>query len=176
MNKKLRADSLESRLRAAGQPQAIEALDRWLFDEGVRLSDCVSRLQSEFSFKTSLASLSLFGQRRRAERAVSRISNSKEAAATILALGRAEQIDEATLNLVAQQTFDLAVGERPDPETLVSLMGLLLKKRGQDLDREKFALLKQKAEQADAAKGITENKELSEAEKAARMRELFGVT
>jgi hypothetical protein len=45
-----------------------------------------------------------------------------------------------------------------------------------DLERRRITLLEKKAAQADSAKGILENKELSEQEKAARMHELFGIT
>jgi hypothetical protein len=43
------------------------------------------------------------------------------------------------------------------------------------LDREKLAILKRKAEQADTATGILKNKKLTEDEKRQRMLELFGV-
>ena len=43
------------------------------------------------------------------------------------------------------------------------------------LDERKLKLLEAKAAQADKAKGILENRELSEAEKKSRMHELFGL-
>ena len=44
------------------------------------------------------------------------------------------------------------------------------------LDREKFEELKRKAAQADKAKGIMENPELSQQQREARMKHLFGLT
>lgn len=44
------------------------------------------------------------------------------------------------------------------------------------VSERKLALLEQKAAQADAAKGVLENKELSEAQRIARMREVFGMS
>jgi len=48
------------------------------------------------------------------------------------------------------------------------------KERELAVAEEKLELLKKKADQADQAKGIIGNNELSEAEKTERMRELFG--
>lgn len=44
-----------------------------------------------------------------------------------------------------------------------------------ELDREKFEELRRKADQADQAKGVMENPELNEAQRVARMREVFGI-
>lgn len=44
------------------------------------------------------------------------------------------------------------------------------------LDERKLVLLEKKAAAFDAAKGVMENKELSEEQRAARMREVFGIS
>jgi len=44
------------------------------------------------------------------------------------------------------------------------------------VSERRVALLEQKAAQADKAKGVLEDKELTEEQKAARMRELFGIS
>lgn len=51
-----------------------------------------------------------------------------------------------------------------------------LKNKEVSLEREKFEELKRKAAQADAAKGILENKEITEADRKTRMHELFGIS
>jgi hypothetical protein len=45
-----------------------------------------------------------------------------------------------------------------------------------DIQKRKVALLEKKAAQADQAKGILENKELTEEQKRNRMREVFGIS
>lgn len=50
------------------------------------------------------------------------------------------------------------------------------KTKDQELAERRVKLLEEKARQADAAKGILENKGLSDAQKRARMREVFGLS
>ena len=67
----------------------------------------------------------------------------------------------------AMATGDFASGRK----TIVQ--DLNVKKIAQD--ERKLVILEKKAAQADAAKGILENRELNEEQRAARMREVFGI-
>jgi len=98
------------------------------------------------------------------------------------ASARPGRFDQATIDALKQQAFNLSISPGANPKDVKALFSLVLKARDQDLDekqleleREKFEEMKRKAAQADQAKGLLENKELSEAEKASRMRELFGL-
>lgn len=50
-----------------------------------------------------------------------------------------------------------------------------LKKKDQQLEERRVQLLEKKAEAFDAAKGVMADKELTEEQRAARMREVFGI-
>ncbi len=159
MIKKLRADSLEGRLQAAGKGAAIEALERWLFEEGVTLSDASSRLHSEFGVSSGLRTMHRFYHTHKAERAVNRMKDSAELANMVKALGSEAHFDQASLALASQLTLDLASAPSPDVKALEALLKIVLKKREQDLSREKFELFKRKADAYDRAQlALTEAK------------------
>ncbi len=85
------------------------------------------------------------------------------------------QFDVATMDAIRQRAYELAESPEANPKDVKAILMLLLKARDQDLTERRIVVLEKKAQQADAAKGLLENKALTEEERAARMREVFGM-
>ena len=102
-------------------------------------------------------------------------------------LGDLNEQDEQTLkdrfpNLSADKIRDTVIKRQfavaelmNDPTHTLKVIKASQNETALNLDSRKLKLLEQKAAQADQAKGILENPELSEADKKARMHELFGL-
>jgi hypothetical protein len=89
------------------------------------------------------------------------------------ARGLSADLTDAVLHAVAEETLKRRAGGVVD-KFAVSAATVLMRRESQKLDERKIKLLEKKAAQADEAKGIVNDKQLSEAEKAERMRQLFG--
>jgi hypothetical protein len=63
-----------------------------------------------------------------------------------------------------------------DPKLGLKVVNMDLKDQEQKISQRKLELLEKKAAQADQAKGVMENKELTEDQRAMRMREIFGIS
>lgn len=85
------------------------------------------------------------------------------------------QFDRATLDALQQRAYELAENPQAKSKDVKAILGLLLKAKDQSLEERKIALLEKKSAAFDQAKGLIENKELTEAQRAARMREVFGI-
>jgi len=76
---------------------------------------------------------------------------------------------------VGQAFFTALALEQQDPKAWFLSQQLALKKQQLNLDREKFELLKKKAEQAEAAKQVVSSADTAE-EKQAKLRAIFGMS
>ena len=81
--------------------------------------------------------------------------------------------DAKIVELTKQLTFEFLAAEKPDADTIKSLLDALTKANKQQLDRERFEEMRRKALQADQASSITNDAALTEEEKAARIKQLF---
>lgn len=177
--KKTRADSKIESL----PPAARAALTGWLFDDNLSYQVCDQRLQQQFSCSVGHTALSQFYQRQAAQRMIDRIASGRalaEGIATDLKAA-APLLEESTLQLIAQKSFDLAISQQTDIDGLATLTQLLLKARKQAtdekalaLDREKFELLKKKAEMADATEQVITDAELTTEQREQRIKEIYG--
>jgi hypothetical protein len=182
MSAKLRNDSLEAELVAAGKRAVVDQLEQWLFEEHKSYSACLGLLQSQFGYRpkgsrtrsAQIHRIYAFYHRKLGERSVRRLTQSKELADMINALGSQGALDEATLKSVSALTLNLSAQENPDIKSLAELVKVVLKSREHQLDREKFELLKAKAAQADAAKEVTQSAMTPE-EKEAEYRRIFAI-
>lgn len=84
-----------------------------------------------------------------------------------------EGLDEATLQAIRSAVFDLATSPTCDPKALNVLFGLVLKAEQMRQDETRLKILVSKAEQADAAKQITQST-LTPEERDSKMRAIFG--
>lgn len=85
-----------------------------------------------------------------------------------------EQDSERTAAL-GQVAFEQMAIQMRDLKGFVSLQKVRLKKGDQTLSARRVALLEKKAAQADAAEGIVKDGKLTEEQRAARLREVFGM-
>jgi hypothetical protein len=95
---------------------------------------------------------------------------------------RPDRFDAATIALVRQKTFERAVARDGNLDELAILAKILndsaklrLKEKDQQLTERRVSLLEKKAAQADQAKGIVGDQALSDEQKAAQLRSLFGM-
>jgi hypothetical protein len=177
MSTKPRSDSRLASLN----PQQKAQLRTWLVDENLAYEKVVELLRDDFNIRTSTGALSRFYA---TECFRLRSSEAKTFAEQCVQELRdsGEKFDEATLALVKQKAFERAYarnGNLDELATLAKIIGdsakLELKKRDQELTERRIQILEQKAKQADQAQKITGNPKLSDEEKAARMRSLFGL-
>ena len=82
--------------------------------------------------------------------------------------------DAAQLSQLSQLGFEMLAMRTNDLEGYATLKKIRLKEHEQSLTERRVALLEAKAKQADEAKQITDNAELSDAEKLARYKAIFG--
>lgn len=86
-----------------------------------------------------------------------------------------EGLNEATLCAIRSTVFELASSPSPNPKVLNTLFGLVLKAEKLGQDARKLKLLEAKAAEADKAKEVTQNKQLTDEEKRNRYKEIFGI-
>jgi hypothetical protein len=185
--RKWRSDSLEARIHAAAEAEAIvqgyedpdgEALEAvfkvmsWLYGRSAKV---VKRMIMEvYGVETSEAALSGFWARFAGPYLAERMRRSSAQARELANTLSAADVQRSTMELIAQQAFELMSSPMPDPEDVVKLAKVVLLSQKQDLDERKVALLEAKAKQADLAKDVMES-QLSEEDKAAKMRAIFGM-
>jgi hypothetical protein len=180
--RKPRPDAFDTRLTPA---QRLE-LDQWLFDEQLTYAAAAARLLERFSQRVSGAALSQYYQRRAQERLLDRIAararNAQAAQEKFKATSDPEQTYAAITQLIGQLAFEHAGTDKPDIDTLRDLATLALHarrltlaERSLALGKDKFALLKRKADLAEAAKTATADTALTPAQLQAKLRSIFGL-
>lgn len=174
MSRKPRSDS---KLDALSEEQHVQ-LAEWLTLENISYAQARDRVREQFGVSTSLAALQSFYSRFAAPWKYAR---KKEAADQFAELMEGN-FDAANIKAAKSLAFDALSQPLPDVKTAKTLLKIVgdskkleLAQEKVSLDARKVALLEQKAALADKAKGIAGNEELSDAEKAAQMRSLFGM-
>ena len=168
-----RSDSKLLNLPEGQQAQLAE----WLLN-GMPYHQAQALVEKEFSVSVSLPCFTSFWRAvcqpellRRRVRAVE--TADAIASESVKSPGR---LDKATLDALKQLAFNEAIKPGADPKAVKAIFGLILKSRDQDLDNRKIELLERKAAQAEQAEGTLKDSNLSDEEKAARMRQIFGLT
>lgn len=166
---------------AALTPQQKAQLRTWLVDENKGYAEVQKLLHDDFNVRVGITAI----QRFYASDCFSlRSSEAKEFAELVVQeLKTSDQsFDTATLALVKQKAFERAYAKNGNIEELTQLAKIIgdsakldLKRKDQQLTERRIVILEQKAAQADQAKSIAGNETLSDAEKAAQMRALFGM-
>jgi hypothetical protein len=147
----LRKTRCDAKVEALPTEQ-FDALCAWLFRENVSFDVAKARLAEKFQVAISRNALSNWYQRECQARMIERIRSGRHISESIQAdlKSAAPTVNDATLHLIGQKAFDLAVSESPNVKDLALLTKLLLETRQQDLDRRKLALLEEKANEAKA--------------------------
>lgn len=159
------------------EKKTLTEMQRWLKEEGVSVS-----------LSTLSRYLESARQRRLQERLLDQIASGAQQAKDVeKSFGENPPPElETLIKLQRVILLQLSTQANANPDFL-ELIGnsfkavmdsekLKLKREQIDLDRRKIVLLEQKATAFDQAKGVLENKELSEEQRAQRMREVFGIT
>ena len=178
--KKPRSDNKLLNLPEEQQAQLAD----WLLS-GIPYHEAKKLVEKEFNVCVSLSAFSgfwsavcadeLLRRRRRAVNCANDVAMEAEK--------NPARFDAATVEALRQKAFELAISPGANPKDVKAIFALVLKARDQDLDqeqlkldREKFELLKAKAEQADAAKEVTSNAALTPEQKQAEYRRIFGMS
>lgn len=177
MPNKPRSDSVLDSLNPEMKAQLVE----WLVQDNLSYKDAKARLAEDFNIKTSVGALSRFYA---LHCFAFRSSEAKEFAEKVVAdlQEGAPQFDQATLALVKQKAFERAYARNGNLKELLALSKIIgdsakltLKKRDQELAERRIVILEAKAALADKATGIASDGQLSDEEKGARLRGLFGM-
>jgi hypothetical protein len=81
-------------------------------------------------------------------------------------------LSAATLDALQGAALDMALRPGSDPKHVKAIYSLVLKARDQDLAERKLEMLERKVE---AAKGVAADTTLTETDRAARFKEIFGL-
>lgn len=179
MDKKTRGDS---KLDNLPERQFLELRDGFLSRRFRTYDDALTWLDAECGVSSSPAALSGFFRRECKPIIKQRRSM---AALRSEAWGEACEGDETMTPAIAERlrqfVFEVLETEAPEPKDVKSLVDAFAKVTSEgrkdkqlELDERKMALLEGKAKQADQAKDVMES-QLSEEEKGAKMRAIFGM-
>lgn len=93
-----------------------------------------------------------------------------EMAALLKTKGEAEKLSQ-----LSQFGFEMLAMRTQDLEGYATLKKIRLKEAEQALSERRVALLEKKAQQADAAEGVTRDETLTPEQRAQKLREIFGL-
>lgn len=140
--------------------------------EKVKLEDVRVYCQNELGVTVSLSTLHEFyswlSLKKRMEAAQARADQTR------MEMLKDSSISAADVERVAQAVFTAESLDAGNVAAYVALAKLRLQSRALDQDERRIELLEKKAAQADAATKVVGNADLSESEKAAKLREIFG--
>jgi hypothetical protein len=167
MSTKPRADSKLKTLPAALQEEIFN-LCQTLGYAAVR-----SAVKSKFKLDTSEAALSAFWRwyptARRLEEAASAADEVKQLLKDLPELN----LSDDQVSRAGQAVFEASALQRGDVDAYVALRKLRQKDKAHELADRRIKLLEQQAAKADAAEKVVNDGNLTEAERAARIREIF---
>lgn len=129
----------------------------------------VKELLAERGVKLSIQSISEYYRRHLLP---AKIARENRTAAELQKIS-CEGLNEATLCAIRSTVFELASSPSPNPKTLNTLFGLVLKAEKLSQDARKLKLLEAKAAEADKAKEVTQSN-LTPEEKELRIKAIFG--
>lgn len=155
-----------------------EQIAGWLTLDNRSYDEVRSMVATEFGVKISAGALHHFYVNFASPWKYTRAKGEADAFASLME----GHFDEATTKRIKQLAFEAIASPTPDlksAKTLLKMVGdsakVSIAREKLTLDSRKVALLEAKAAQADSAKGIADNPELTDAEKGARLRSLFGM-
>lgn len=159
-------------------PAQREQVSNWLSDENLSYTETVRKIAETYGVRTSVGALQTW---------FTRIERPRQYAA---AKGAADEFaglmegnfDDANIRLAKQLAFEFLSSPSPSigaAKVLLKIVGdsakLKIAQEKVGLDARKVAILEARASQADAAEAVSANAQLSAEQKAARIREIFGL-
>ncbi|MBI5770823.1 MAG: hypothetical protein HZA93_23805 [Verrucomicrobia bacterium] len=158
-------------------PSQKEQLAEWLTVENLTYAEARTRVAEQFGVFTTASALQSFYSRFAAPWSYARAAGDAEAFASLME----GKFEPAAIKAAKQLAFTALTSPQPDlktAKTLFKIVGdsakLTLAQEKISLDARKVALLEKKAAQADAASAVTSDAKLSDEEKFARYRQIFG--
>lgn len=174
MPKKPRSDSKLNSLPL----EQKELLVDWLVEENLSYKDAVERVEDEFGVSTSTGAMSTFYSTACWQ---VKIERSRELADSLGDAGETDEFEAQAMKAVRQKFFELSLGSQvnlKDLKALAKIIGdskaLQIRVKDLEIKERRIELLEKKAAMADQAEGIM-GSQLTEEEKAQRMRQLFGM-
>jgi hypothetical protein len=175
MKKKPRSDSKLDSL----SPKQKEELNRWLTEENVSYEEARQRVGARFGVLVS--SDSTFSDYYHSVALPWKYARSRNMADEF-AKAASGNFEPAAIKRIQQLLFESAATQGVDFKALKTLAKILgdshkqtLNQERLELDKRKVKILEAKAALADQAKDVLGNTELTEEEKGARVRALFGM-
>jgi hypothetical protein len=159
-------------------PEQRVQLASWLTVENLTYKDARELVESQFGVSTSEDALVRFYSSFAVPWQYSQASDEAEAFGKLME----GNFDDATIRRAKQLAFSALTDRNPDVKTAKALLKIVgdsakvdLAKERLTLDARKVALLEAKAALADRAKGIAGDSNLTEEQKGAQLRSLFGM-
>jgi len=155
-------------------PEAVqEALFALLRTESYARVRDIAR--EKWEVQTSPAALSEFFRWYPLSRRLEVAKSTADEMAKILAGLGDVTLDAAAIQRATQAMFEAQALRANDSETYIQLAKLRLSREAGERDARRIALLETRAAQADKAEGVTRDETLTPEERAARLREIFGL-
>lgn len=139
------ADALAAGEAAPGEvaAEAVYQVMGWLCGSGY--AAVVEMIKEQWGVETSVSALAGFWQRFSSAWHLERMRRSSAAAQAMADSLDVEAVTKSTLDLIAQQAFEILSQPAPDPGAVARLVKVLLVHQKQSLEERKVALLEAKA-------------------------------
>lgn len=171
--RKLHAHSFAARLSPDQRDELMDGLSRG----SLSLADAAEKAGAWAGRKVSETAVSNWWRLHRMDW---QLGQAKQAAERAMAEAP-EDLDEAARRAIGYQRMVAVYGELSPREVVLFERNELARRKLEheeqrlQIDRRKLELLERKAEQADAAAGTLEDDRLNDAEKAQKIRQIFGM-
>ncbi len=148
-----------------------------LLDQGLSDAEVAERMSQQFGRKISARTVGSFRRRDYAPIAEERLARQEAARRVQLVLdGVRGNFAEAAQDLLARLLYDLMRGGSAKPEELVRAGQVLARIRECEIAAERARIERERHEQAQRAALAAQDPKLSPAERAARIKEIFGLS
>jgi len=124
-------------------------------------------------FKTSITALSLFGTWHATRRQLARNDATVQALLQDLKTANPDWTPDQ-INQAGQAFFTALAIQQQDPRGWASAQAIALKRSEQQLNREKFEHLKSKAAQAEATERTLDDSQLTNEQRALKIKQIYG--
>ena len=131
--------------------------------------------KEKWDIKTSPAALSEFFRWYPLSRRIETAKDTADQVAKVLRSLGDVTLDDDKIQKAAQAMFEAQAMKAGDTDAFVQLAKIRLARDQGKREERRIALLEKKAAQADEAAGVLKDKTLTEAERQARLREVFGM-
>jgi hypothetical protein len=155
-------------------PDAVQAALYALYQKKSG-AECLSWLKDSHGVKSSTGALSNFAAWYPFSRPLEMVASRAKAFEQQLKANPALNLNAEQVSAAGQIAFEQVALQMQDIKGFINLRKLRLKEVDQAHDARRIALLEKKAQQADAAEGVTRDETLTPAQREAKLKEIFGL-